>query len=261
MAKANRVDLDSAMLFHKKAQLATVVSKWAGARCQGKGTHILMYHSIGDPVEGDVNNIYSLDASLFRAQISYLSNCDDLSIVSFCDWDMSDRGLAITFDDGFLNTLTVAAKVLDEHRFPFTVFVSPAKVISNESLFLDRGALVELSTVNGCTIGAHGFSHVALTKCEPKALTQELQDSKRWLEDLLSVPVNTMSYPHGKVNNRVRNVANISGYQLAASSQPGGNTKQTDPLRLKRTEIWSTDHIDVFQDKVYGSWDWMKWLP
>jgi hypothetical protein len=69
-----------------------------------------------------------------------------------------------------------------------------------------------------------------------------------------------MSYPHGSVDQRVRNAAQSAGYKTALTSKPGANFNKVDNLMLKRTDIWSIDDMKVFRQKVNGHWDWMRWV-
>ena len=69
-----------------------------------------------------------------------------------------------------------------------------------------------------------------------------------------------MSYPHGSVDQRVRNAVQSAGYKTAVTSKPGANLNKVDNLMLKRTDIWSIDDMKVFRQKVNGHWDWMRWV-
>lgn len=247
------------MLFEKKVTLSRLISNSVGRLVKDQGNHILMYHSIGTDVEGK-HGIYGIEESLFYSHMQYLKEKNDSAVVSLMDWSKGKDTLAITFDDGFTGVLTLAAPILTSLNLPFTVFVSPAFVQATDRRYLDIQGLVELSMIDNCTIGAHGYSHTPLTKCDDVILKREVEDSKAWLEDILRIQVNAMSYPHGNVDNRVRDAVERAGYKIAASSKPGGNFPNSDPLQLKRTEIWSIDDEKTFGSKVNGFWDWMKWV-
>ena len=47
------------------------------------------------------------------------------SIIPLSEWSTNLETVVITFDDGFLDTLQIAAPILASHKMPFTVFVSP----------------------------------------------------------------------------------------------------------------------------------------
>ena len=87
----------------------------------------------------------------------------------------------------------------------------------------------------------------------------ELTTSKSYLEDLLGVSIDRMSYPYGSVNQRVKAAAAKAGYCLAACSHAGLNSQQRDRLLLQRTEIHSIDTINRFRRKLLGDFDWYRW--
>ena len=67
-----------------------------------------------------------------------------------------------------------------------------------------------------------------------------------------------ISYPHGKFNIKIKQKVFDSGYKLAFSSKFGVNKKNQDKLALNRSEIWSTDEIEIFNEKLEGNWDWLR---
>jgi peptidoglycan/xylan/chitin deacetylase (PgdA/CDA1 family) len=66
---------------------------------------------------------------------------------------------------------------------------SHRSLIQEEICELAGGGLVE--------IGAHTVTHPVLAAQPLKAQREELRNSKTWLEDLLSQPVTSFSYPYG----------------------------------------------------------------
>ena len=86
----------------------------------------------------------------------------------------------------------------------------------------------------------------------------ELNYSKSYLEDLLGKQIEMLSYPHGKFNKKIKQKVFDNGYKLAFSSKFGVNKKNQDKLALNRSEIWSTDEIEIFNEKLEGNWDWLK---
>ena len=120
------------------------------------------------------------------------------------------------------------------------------------SLLMQLGSLV--------TIGAHGDTHTRLTTLTGNALREELGNSKKWLEDATGKAVTVMSYPHGAVDARVRAAAGAAGYGAACCSEFGLNRAGCDPLVMARTDIWNADSPDVFNAKLAGEWDWMRFF-
>jgi peptidoglycan/xylan/chitin deacetylase (PgdA/CDA1 family) len=222
------------------------------------GCRILMYHSIGGEVSGDRQRLYSVAPDRFADHVRHLAQMPDA--VALDTGVAAGRGLAITFDDGYRDNLTVAAPLLIEAKLPFTVFVTPDFVISGQPQYLSQSELQELSRLPGVTIGAHGYSHRRLTECDDAELAHELEDSRAWLEDLLGRPVTTTSYPHGAVDTRVREAAAAAGYQLAFTSRFGAYRRNDDNLRVPRSDVWGEDNVARLRAKTAGHWDWMGLL-
>ncbi len=220
---------------------------------------VLMYHAVGTRVPEDALGIYSMDPTQFEEQASFLAR-QRQDMVGFEQAVLLRRGVAVTFDDGYRDTLTRAAPILVQHQIPFTVFVTRDYVRSGNPLYLSELELRELADLPGVTIGSHGCSHAKLSECPEEKLINELRDSKSYLEDQLQRPVTTISYPHGAVDLRVRDAALESGYRLGACSRFGSNEHATDTMLLNRTDIWSSDSLSDFQSKIAGNWDWLRWV-
>jgi len=246
--------------FNQKVQISKIISNMFGMMLKDSGTRILMYHSIGSSVDNDRHGIYSMKEDLFLSQMNWLVNAVKINKNGNIGDSEKSNEVILTFDDGFRDTLSVAAPIMLDLGIPFTVFVSPGLIESSDKRYLDRSALLELSRIQGCKIGAHGYSHCRLTDCSDNKLQTELEKSKLWLEDILSIPIDTMSYPHGAVDQRVRNAVQIAGYKNAVTSNPGANVSKVDNFMLNRTDIWSIDDMRIFKQKVNGHWDWMKWV-
>lgn len=223
------------------------------------GCRVLMYHALGEEVPDDRQAQYSLAPNTFLRQMNSLANTQRSAVFALDDGVRLGSGIAITFDDGYRDTLTVAAPILAKLGFASTVFVTPGFVRSGDKRYLAPFELRELAAMPGVSIGAHGDSHCRLTECSDTELVRELTKSRTWLEDLLSMPVTTMSYPHGAVDGRVRDAAADAGYHLAACSRFGAQGRNLDPLLIPRTDIWAQDDSARFLAKVAGSWDWMGW--
>ena len=225
------------------------------------GLRVLMYHAIGTPALGDALGLFSLTPERFRRHMMLLSCWKQGRVVAFDDGARNGVGcrVAITFDDGYLDNLEVAAPILSELGLPFTVFVTSEFVRSGKTGFLSPAALRSLAALPGARIGAHGANHIALTQCDDVTLRNELTSSRYYLEDTLGREVRTLAYPYGSVDRRVRDAACAAGYRLGACSLAGVNREERDPMLLARTEIVSFDSERIFSQKLHGDWDWYRW--
>lgn len=231
-----------------------------GKRTLKNRTQVLMYHSIGGVAAGDDKGLYSVTPPSFRAQMKLLKQLvDDSSIRVVPFGEFTPGALSITFDDGYKDNLTVVAPIMEDLGFPFHVFLCPAFVESNTSGFLSRNEVRLLHQSAQVSLGLHGFSHTPLTTLTRSEVQTELRCSREWLEELTNEQVVSMSYPHGAVNQDVRELVKDSGFLMAASSKFGPIQSLFDPFDVSRIDIWSTDTPSTMRAKISGQWDWMKW--
>jgi peptidoglycan/xylan/chitin deacetylase (PgdA/CDA1 family) len=225
------------------------------------GLRVLMYHAIGTAALGDTLGLFSLSPERFRHHMVRLAAWKQGRVVEFDAAALNGNGcrVAITFDDGYLDNLEVAAPILSELGLPFTVFVTSEFVRSGKAGFLYPSALRALAALPGAQIGSHGANHVALTQCDQATICNELTSSRHYLEDVLGREVRALAYPYGAADRRVRDAALAAGYQLGACSLAGINPPKRDPLLLARTEVVSFDSDRVFAQKLHGDWDWYRW--
>ncbi len=221
---------------------------------------VLMYHSISQHRQSD-KDVYALSQQDFAQHVELLHELHKTENSKIVKLDSTDRsGITITFDDGYRDTLTIAAQTLAEKKLPFTVFVSSANITSGDSKFLNRQELIELSNISGATIGSHGHAHTHLAKMSPQDVTSDLKKSKDWLEQIVQKPVTTLSYPHGSYNNNVVRIASEIGFEFAATSNWGVFEVGTKKLEIPRIDIWSQDSRKVLQQKLFGKWEWIAKL-
>ncbi len=220
-----------------------------------------MYHAVGRSVGDQAGDRYNLTFPQFQSQMRHLAAHYPGCFVPFDSRMSNSDGLriAVTFDDGYLDNLTLAAPLLVELGIPFTVFVCTGAVAERKTGFLTPEQLRELAGLPGAKIGSHSITHPLLTACDEHALKQELHGSKAYLEDLLGREVDALAYPFGAVNRRVRDAAENLGYRVGATTRFDINLPTRDPLLLSRTHIWAGDDVAIFEQKLRGDWDWLRW--
>jgi peptidoglycan/xylan/chitin deacetylase (PgdA/CDA1 family) len=156
------------------------------------------------------------------------------------------RRFAITFDDGYEETLRLAMPLLEARSLPATVFVVSGliggKAIWNEEpqQLLTRTQLLDLHS-SGIFIGSHGRTHRRLSTLGPDAMHYELQGSRQELEHLLGTPVRFLAYPHHDLDSRVAAAAAKAGYAGAAGGRAGRherfNLHRIDAGRMSPRQI------------------------
>lgn len=104
-------------------------------------------------------------------------------------------------------------------------------------------------------IGSHSVSHTKLTELSDNELGVELRQSREVLEALTAQKIETLSFPHGRSNERVVAALKNSGYTYAVGTHGGVNTAQSiscNPWDLKKIAPKPQESIIDFAWRVYG---------
>lgn len=111
--------------------------------------------------------------------------------------------VALTFDDGYLAHYHIA-KYLYEEGIKATFFViTHLEAFENKPLLTIHPELLWEISDMGHEIGSHSCSHPILTRLPLRGLEREIIESKQWLEEMLTKPVEGFAYPGGFYNKDV----------------------------------------------------------
>lgn len=153
------------------------------------------------------------------------------------------KEVVLTFDDGSLTALRVAAPVMAECGFTainYLVADLPGGINEWDASLgevpdrLMDDAQVREWMAAGHSIGAHTRTHPTLTKIPLDRAREEIGGSKKILEDRFGVEVKHFCYPYGKVSPVVRDLVAEAGYETAVTTDPGVFRPGTDPLLIPR---------------------------
>jgi peptidoglycan/xylan/chitin deacetylase (PgdA/CDA1 family) len=214
---------------------------------------ILCYHAVSEDWPADL----SLRPDAFERQIRNLlrRGYHGLTLSESQSPGRRRKSLVVTFDDGYLSTLTMAAPIMARLGIPGTVFVPSGFIGREEPMswpgidrWLDtphRSELVPLSWEQtgqladaGWEVGSHTISHPKLTQLADPDLAGELRDSKAAIEAELGRPCPTIAYPYGDVDQRVAAAAAAAGYRCGVGL-PARWTTDDDPMQLPRVGIYN----------------------
>jgi peptidoglycan/xylan/chitin deacetylase (PgdA/CDA1 family) len=165
--------------------------------------------------------------------------------------------VVLTVDDGFLCAYTDVRPILQEFRFPWSLYVYPA-IVGAASHALSWAQIEELSA-SGVDIEGHTMTHAHLMRRSHAGMSDadysawlhnELAGSKTILEEKLGRPVRFLAYPYGDHDFAVEKEAAADGYLLGLTSERGLNTPATNPLELKRFPVVSDTTLDQFRDGI-----------
>jgi peptidoglycan/xylan/chitin deacetylase (PgdA/CDA1 family) len=175
---------------------------------------VLTFHAIHEmrsPVAIDAGAFGRLMTRLAGMGWRTVSAADALAFARG-ERELPERRFLITFDDGYASVPATAAPVLRDLGFGAVVFLTTG--------LLDRPAIFPGDPVcpperaatwaearglaaAGFEIGSHATNHRHLTTLGDDELAAELAESRRLLEERLSVPVRLHAYPFGSCDARV----------------------------------------------------------
>lgn len=140
------------------------------------------------------------------------------------------KGVALTFDDGWVDNHAYALPILKKHCVPATFFVTSGHLQSGteDPRKMSLPQLKELLHA-GMTIGGHSRSHPDLTRLPPGEARIEIEGCKDDLEQSLGVNIRFFAYPGGAFNRDVARLVREAGF-LAACSSLGPNRNDASSL-------------------------------
>jgi len=232
---------------HEKAQLSA-------------GLRILAYHRIAD----DSEDPFAVSPASFSVQMDVLSKTG--AVVSLEDgldavrhFEIVPPRIAITFDDGTEDFLTVALPVLQRLSLQATAYVNPSRVGSEG--FLDWAALRGVAE-GGVRVGSHGLHHRSLGRLRREEVWDEVSKSREILENQLGCAVSSIAYPFGTLrdfNRDVKQIVRDAGYTSACTAVNGVNRERSDFFELRRTKIEQGD-ANIFMLILQGHLDRWAWV-
>jgi len=227
---------------------------------------IIAYHSIGEGPRP-----LCLEPRLFARHVESFAahRLEALTVSELADGlrrgVLPERALAITFDDGFADTVEVAAPILRAHAFRATVFCIsdfvgktndwPSQPASAPRLPLASAAALKTLVDDGWEIGAHTVDHPSLDTLSDAETDRQLRVSREALQDLLRVAVTSFAYPYGHVTPSAGAHLEATGYRAACTSRAARVGPDDDPYLLPRLDahyVRSPRLLELALDRALG---------
>ncbi len=225
---------------------------------------ILQYHHVSDSTPAST----SISPKQFEVHLQYLKD-NNFKVVALSELiegiknqqPLSDKSVAITFDDAYTDVLTQAKPILDKFSFPYTIFVNPGIINRNDnndtSHYLSWIQLKALADT-GVIIANHGYEHDSMAR-----ITEDLTQAQ-WLTKQTSlllkaeaiIKENTgqswryYAYPYGEYDMAVQAWAKANDF-VAFSQQSGAIDLSTDLTSVPRFPASKPyDKISGLRDKL-----------
>jgi peptidoglycan/xylan/chitin deacetylase (PgdA/CDA1 family) len=234
-----------------------------------------MYHWV-DEALGDRLRLYGVTPRAFASQISWLRRLGKRSIDLPRLLDHvsgaapAPRGaIVLTFDDGYVDNAENALPLLEAAGMTATVFVvtdhaggtnawdarhgdAPRPLLTWDRMRALDGKVLRFEP--------HSRSHPELPAVARERARQEIEGSKKRLEDELGREALAFSYPHGAADPVLERMVEEAGFRLAVTDRQGLNRAGDHPLRIRRTMITSRDVAPTYVVKAVTGWGVMGWL-
>lgn len=156
------------------------------------------------------------------------------------------RLVAITFDDGYRDNLTVALPLLERFQVPITLFVVAGFL--GRDAYLSREELREISKHPLVRIGAHGLWHRHFTRLSLDEARFELTESRRQLSGITGKTVDLLAWPYGECNTELELLSSECGYRASWSVWKGTNSLHS----RWRVPLGRQDNLARFVAKTSG---------
>ena len=136
---------------------------------------ILEYHGIGS-ADGWMKELF-VSKETFETHLQYLHD-NGYKIVSlkkmaemFANGESTEKTIAMTFDDGYLDNYTNVLPLLKKYNATATFFVVHSKIGHYRYMTHDQ---IQSLIDNGMELGSHTINHQILTDIDPQYLSWEL---------------------------------------------------------------------------------------
>ncbi len=226
------------------------------------GIVVLLYHRVGARSSLEID----LPSALFEEQMAGLAA--DARVVALDDALACLDGpppmpevpapVVVTFDDGTADFADVVLPVLARHQVPVTLylataFVEESRPFPHGGVPLSWSALADAVGTGLVTVGSHTHTHALLDRVAVDRAAGELDRSIGLIRDRLGVDPAHFAYPKAlagtppvaaQVARRFRSAA-VAGTR----ANPYG---RTDPLRLARSPVQTSDGMRWFERKLNG---------
>lgn len=201
---------------------------------------VLLYHSVSHgPTLGGSWGAVSRAQFETHVEMIAASGRDSLTISALArmlrgECPLVERPIAVTFDDGYNDTYG-AVETLRQRGLCSTVYVTTGRIGAADRLSSEQ--IAALADMTGVEVGAHGVRHPRLDELDDAEVQDEVEGSKRRLEQLTDAPVDSFAYPHGAFDRRVRAAVIEAGYRSAAAVKNALSHDADDSFAIARITV------------------------
>ena len=230
-----------------------------------RGVPVLTYHAFG---ERDEEDRFVVSRHRFRRQLRLLRllryrfmKLETLASHLHRGEPLPSRTVALTIDDGYVDNLSLAFPLLQANQAPATFFIVSDRLGGRNDWskdnrlagrqILDRDEAQQLSSSVGISVGSHTRTHPSLPALPSTQVADEVEGSRRDLEDILSQEIVSFAYPYGRFDEREVDAVRDAGFDVACTTVPRPARFRDDPLLIPRIDIYGGDSLLRFLRKLW----------
>lgn len=230
----------------------------------GNRALILMYHSVGN------NTSFStVTPERFEQQMEFLAKgrWRITRLGEICGLVKNAQGLegrvAVTFDDGYEDFYHNAYPILIKYRIPATVFVitgflgKRVDFLKNETIsMINKTQMIEMTKSGLIEFMPHTRTHPDLKKIDLAMAINEIEGSRKDVEEITRQSANILAYPKGRFTGEVIEYLRRSGKWAGACTVEAGLVHLHDgPYKLRRLSVDSTTTVGIFKSMFSRAFD------
>lgn len=237
---------------------------------------VLMYHMVREHRSGTRFNKLRVRPVMFEKQIAWLRERGFTFVFAseLCGSALPERGVCLTFDDGYEDNLLAADPVLERFGAKATLYLvgerdggwsskkkthhADDELASEPKLSDDQ---VRSMVASGrWELGGHTRTHTNLPELDDDAALEEIMWARREFPARFGVEGATFAYPFGLYNDRDAAMSREAGYACAVTTQPGiPDPTVLDPMRVPRVKVSGKEGMFDFALRVRtGRRGWRK---
>lgn len=217
---------------------------------------ILMYHAIHHMAPGEeANASLIVDPETFESHLKALQEAgyytlspeEAYKVLTENVLPQGKKVVWLTFDDSLWDFYDIAYPLLKQYQMQATNFVITGTVGNEGNLSLEE--MQEMKEY-GMSFQGHTVSHPDLQQSSVESQTEELRQSKSYLDSQLSQDTIALAYPVGRYSEDTIMVAEQTGYKLAVTTNNDLAAADNGLLTLNRVRILPTTTAEFLLQQI-----------
>lgn len=231
-----------------------------------KKTRIMMYHMIAEQLPNEKKSGLRVSPEMFEKHLEYFSTngWSFIKMSELSKYKDTEKVVALTFDDGYLDNYTKALPllkkynacatlylVIDRHNNDWSIKKNPkhnSGALASEKKLSDEH-IQEMLDSEIFELGGHTISHPYLPNISTDDKKHEMLECKNMLEKTFNTSVSSFAYPFGIYNDEDINIINASDYESAVTTDEGV-ADNNSLFQLKRIKASGKDNFFAFKLRV-----------